>query len=142
MNHTIHHDVFIRASKENIFQALSDPKMLSDWWTLKCSGSPRIGAEYNYYFSDEYNWYGMVKGVKLNECLVIQMTRTDEDWDNTVLRFELEPKGSGVNLRFSHSGWKTINHHYCKTSYSWALLLNALKKYLEDGIVIPFTERA
>ena len=56
----IFHDITIQASPERVFQAVSDPKELVNWWPQKCSGDCELGARLNFFFTPEYDWYGQV----------------------------------------------------------------------------------
>ena len=60
MGYTIYHDLHIAVSQQEIYNAITDPKHLINWWPQKCTGEPVHGAEYNFYFTKEYNWFGKV----------------------------------------------------------------------------------
>ena len=70
------------------------------------------------------------------------MTNSDEDWNPTSFGFDFEAVSGGVILKFWHKNWLHQNHHFRHTSYCWALLLNALKNYIEKGIVISYKNRS
>ena len=116
MHHSIYHDALIKASSERIFEAITQPDHLINWWPLAASGKPKEGVIYNFNFTDEYDWYGEVSAVEKNKEFEISMTQSDEDWDGTKFRFEIEQVENGVNLKFSHIGRKTINHYFRRTS--------------------------
>jgi hypothetical protein len=69
------------------------------------------------------------------------MTKADEDWTNTVFGFEIVNLEEGVRLEFWHKGWPDCNHHFRRSSWCWAILLNGLKNYIEKGTIVPFCER-
>ena len=70
------------------------------------------------------------------------MTKSDADWDGTTFGFEIKKAVNGCWLNFSHANWPAINDHFKHSSYSWAMLLNGLKKYLEKELIIPFEDRS
>ncbi len=139
--HSIYHDLVISASAERVFHAISLPEHLNNWWTLKCTGNPEEGAVYNLYFAPEYDWLGEVTKMVSNASFHIKMTRSSEDWMTTIFGFDLEEEKGGVRLRFSHLGWMACNEEFRNSSFCWALLLNALKNYIEKGVIVPFAER-
>ena len=47
---TIYHDFTIRVSKEIVFETISLPDGLINWWTLRCSGKPALLEAYIFYF--------------------------------------------------------------------------------------------
>jgi uncharacterized protein YndB with AHSA1/START domain len=143
MPHTILHDVHIRADISSVFDSITEPKHLNNWWTKKCSGVAEKGSKYNLYFTEEFDWYGEVTNCVPDKSFAITMTKSDADWDYTTFGFEIESIDESITrLRFYHKDWKDTNHHYRRTSYCWALLLNNLREYLEVGTIIPFENRS
>ncbi|WP_440120615.1 SRPBCC family protein [Tenacibaculum sp. Ill] len=139
---TVYHNFPIKELSNKVFKAITNPGDLVHWWPLKCSGVPELGAEYNFFFGEPYNWYGEVVKYKKNESFYIKMTKSDEDWNPTTFGFDLFEKDEGVTwVHFFHKGWVEQNNHFKHSSYCWALLLNGLKSYVEKGIIIPFEER-
>ncbi|PZX57849.1 SRPBCC family protein [Algoriphagus chordae] len=140
-NFAIYHRLIISASVGEVFEAISEPKHLINWWPLSCTGKPELNAQYNFYFGESYNWFGRVSKIDSNTTFHVKMTKADPDWDPTTFGFDLETSGTNVTVNFSHSGWPACNEHFKVASYCWAILLHSLKNYLEKGIIIPFEER-
>lgn len=137
----IHHELFIKSSSGKVYQAITQPEHLVNWWPLACLGKPIEGETYNFNFTDVYDWYGeVIKAVK-EKSFHIKMTKSDENWNLTTFGFDLEEKNMGVILRFWHVGWPKLNTEFKQSSYCWAILLKGLKDYLEKDIIIPFEER-
>ncbi|MCF8371863.1 MAG: SRPBCC domain-containing protein [Bacteroidales bacterium] len=141
-NFGIYHDLTIDASIEKVFAAVTQPKHLVNWWPLKCTGKPEIGAKYNFYFTPEYDWFGKVNEIVLNQTFSVKMTKSDLDWDGTRLGFEMNIENGKTYLRFTHLDWPEFNAHYRIASFCWAMLLKGLKDYLEKGTILPFEERS
>ena len=137
----IYHDLFIQASLKDVFEAVTEPNLLNNWWTLNCSGKPELGTQYNFYFAPEYDWYGKVIKCETNQAFHIKMTKSDQDWNSTSFGFDLQKVNGGIQLNFWHIGWPACNHPFRRSSYCWAILLNGLKNYVENGIIVPFEER-
>jgi uncharacterized protein YndB with AHSA1/START domain len=140
-NFSIYHNLFIKASAEKVFNAIAIPEHLNNWWPLQSSGNPELNSEYNFNFTDEYNWYGKVSEVTPNQSFFIKMTQSDNDWNPTTFGFVLEESETGVSVKFSHTGWPECNTEFKQSSFCWAMLLNGLKNYVEKGTIIPFEER-
>jgi len=138
----IYHDLIIKSPIEKVFDAVSEPEHLINWWPLKCEGSPEIGGEYNFYFTPEYDWYGKVSEFIQNRTFQVKMTKSDLDWDSTTFGFDMNEVNGNTQLRFSHLGWPKCNSHYRTASFCWAMLLKGLKDYLEKGIILTFEERS
>lgn len=140
--YTINHDVFIYADLPVIFEAISQPDKINQWWTNRCRGIPKIGETYNFYFTDEYDWLGKVHSIEYGKSIYWIMTESDEDWDKTIFGFNLVAVTKGkTRVQFSHIGWKATNEHYKQTSFCWAMYLYLLKKLIENQEVTLFKDR-
>ncbi|MCB0760789.1 MAG: SRPBCC domain-containing protein [Flavobacteriales bacterium] len=136
------HDLPINADLEMVFNAISIPHQLENWWPRHCQGETHVGGTYHFYFTDEYDWYGKVTEWNPNKSFEITMTIADHDWLDTAFGFTLSPANGGTRLTFYHKNWKEANSHFRHTSFCWAMLLKGLKDYLEQGKVIPFELRS
>lgn len=139
---SIYHNLFIKAPRQKVFDAVTLPEHLNNWWSLKSSGRPVLRETYNLNFTNMYDWYCDVVACMPNESFHLKMTKSDKDWNPTTFGFELEEKDNGTYVKFSHVNWPEENDHLKHSSFCWALLLNGLKNYIEKGIVIPFEERS
>ena len=139
---TIFHNFRINAPANKVFEAISDPKHLINWWPLKCSGKAALGETYNFNFTDQYDWYGQVTTCEPNQAFYIKMTKADQDWDPTTFGFDLESGSEGVDVSFWHKDWPDVNQHFKIASFCWAILLQGLKNYVERGEIVPFEKRS
>ncbi|WGD34035.1 SRPBCC domain-containing protein [Olleya sp. YS] len=141
MAHNILHDLVIKVAPKQVFDAVTQPEHLNNWWTLKSSGQPELGAEYNLNFTDKYDWYCKVSEVVPNQSFYLKMTQSDPDWMPTTFGFNLKNHDNGTLVEFSHNDWQSNSHHFRHSTYCWALLLKGLKQYLENHIILPFEAR-
>ena len=143
VNTTIFHTLTILSPIEKVFEAVTEPNHLIQWWPQKCSGIAELGSSYNFYFTPEYDWYGEVSNISKPTTFFIKMTQADADWEPTTFGFELETSEIDKTLvKFSHKNWPECNDHFKIASFCWAILLKGLKEYLEEGKIIPFEQRA
>lgn len=140
--YNIYHHLLVEAKPKTVYDAITLPEHLNNWWPLKSSGEPKIGTEYNFYFGDKYDWYGKVSRCKTYQSFHIKMTASDEDWNPTSFGFDLEKDDMGTGLTFQHIGWRACNTHFKTASYCWAILLKGLKDYVEKGTIVPFDKRS
>ena len=141
-SYTIYHNLVINIPASRVFEGVSDPDHLVNWWPLKCSGQAREGMGYNFFFGPEYDWYAKVTQLKKNRSIHFKMTSADPDWTPTTFGFDLEELSGKTKLAFFHTGWREANEHFKIASYCWAMLLKGLKDYLENGVVIQFQNRS
>ncbi|MGX7666601.1 SRPBCC family protein [Flavobacterium pedocola] len=139
---TIYHDFTISTPKERVFEAVSTPEGLNNWWTLRCSGKPALNEEYNLYFAEEYNWFATVSKFIENEEIEFSVKHAKKEWLPTSFGFKLtEVSPNTTYVQFYHSDWEEISQEFRIASYCWANLLRQMKQYLEKGIITPFEER-
>lgn len=141
MSYSIFHNLTIKASPKEVFDAVSQPKHLDNWWTLKSSGKPEKDSEYNLNFTDDYNWFCKVSKVIPNKSFHLKMTKSDNDWNPTTFGFDLEAHNGETIVKFIHANWPEANDHFKHSSFCWAILLNGLKSYIEKGVIVPFEKR-
>lgn len=138
---TIYHDLVITAPILKVFEGITNPALIDEWWTEKCQGTPELNKEYTLGFTPECIWKASVTVFEKNKSFELTLTDAQEDWLGTKVGFVVEENGKDTKLKFQHCGWKEINEHFRISSYCWAVYLRILKRYLEAGIRIPYKER-
>lgn len=138
---SIHHDIIIKSTPEEIFNAVTTAEGLDSWWTKQSSGQPKMGEDYRFFFTKGYDWYAKVLMVTPNKQIMFKMIDADEDWMDTLLTFTIIKKENSCVLRFDHTEWRSINDHFRRTSYCWAIYMRGIKKYLEEGLITPYGRR-
>lgn len=135
------HTFPVSASAARLFQTVSTPADLDQWWTARSVGQPALGAEYELWFGPEYDWRATVSRCEPDTAFELTITRADRDWLGTRVGFEFEAKGLAAEVRFHHTGWPADTEHYRVSSYCWAMYLRILRRYLERGELIPYEQR-
>lgn len=131
----------IAAEPARVFRAISEPSLLDEWWTLRSSGQPAVGATYALDFGPEYRWGAVVTKSEPGVAFELRMTTSDSDWEGTLVGFELQPSGGGTQVRFYHRGWPDANAHYRISCHCWALYLRILRRHIEYGESVPYDQR-
>lgn len=135
------HALWINAPIEKVFEAVSSPHGLNQWWTLDCIGIPALGERYTFIFSPDCIWKGEVVSIQSPAEICWKMFDTQEDWENTEVGFRLMNHARGTDVEFYHTGWHESNKHFRVSSYCWAVYLRVMKAYLEKGHITPYAER-
>lgn len=138
---TILHDLIIEAPAPKVFEGVTAPALLDQWWTKHCTGVPQLWERYELHFTPDCTWHATVTQYHPGRSFELTMADSDRDWEGTRVGFALEAVASGTKLRFSHSGWRDANEHFRVSCFCWATYLRVLKRYLEAGIRIPYEER-
>jgi uncharacterized protein YndB with AHSA1/START domain len=137
----IFHHFPIKASRQQVFQAIATPAGLDAWWTKRSSGKAVEGAEYELWFSPEHDWRAVVSRCVPDSEFELEMTRAQEDWLGTRVGLLLNEKDGVTEVRFHHTGWPESNEHYRGSCYCWAMYLRLLKRYVEQGEFVPYEDR-
>ncbi len=135
------HDLPIKASTDRVFQMMSTPQGLNQWWTKRSSGNPAVGAEYELWFAPGYDWRAVVTRCDSDAEFEFEMTRADTDWNKTHVGISLEDRGETTWLSFHHKGWPTANEHFRTSSNCWAMYLRIMRRHLEHGESVPYEIR-
>lgn len=139
--YSILHDLHIKAKPSEVFSLISTSRGLNKWWTLESQGDPEINSEYRFHFGPDYDWSGKVTGLAMGQSIEWTMLECDEDWNDTIVGFDLSNRDNGTQVRFSHTNWKENNEHYRRSNYCWAIYLRLLKRYIEHDEFIPYDHR-
>ena len=131
----------IWASPERVFQAVSEPSQLDEWWSLKFSGRPILGEMYHLGFGPGYDWTAEVTACEAASTFELRLVDADTDWTDTVVRFGLSPREGGTSVTFTHGGWKNPNERYTTSSYCWAMYLRIMKRFIEHEERVAYENR-
>ncbi len=135
------HDFPIKAPRERVFRAFSQPVDLDQWWTVNSKGEPKMGAPYELRFGPEHDWLATVTRCVANKAFELEMTRADPQWIGTHVGVELSDAGPATYVRFRHTGWPSVSDNYRESSYCWAMYLRIMRRYLERGETVPYAKR-
>jgi uncharacterized protein YndB with AHSA1/START domain len=135
------HEFPINAPISSVFEAISTPAGLDEWWTKSSAGEPKQGAEFQLEFGPGHEWRADVVACEPGLRFELALTKADPDWSGTRVGFELQSNGASTSVRFSHRGWPHANEHYRISCFCWAMYLRVLRRYLEHGERVPYEER-
>jgi len=134
-------DFPVKAPAARVFEAMSTPAGLDEWWTLGSSGKPERGAEYDLDFGPGYAWKAMVTRCEPGKAFELEMTRADADWKGTRVGCVLEEREGTTRVRFHHAGWREANDHHRTSCFCWAMYLRVLRRHVEHGERVPYDRR-
>lgn len=136
----IQHEVGIKATPDEVYKALTDPRQLARWWTSDTRGKSEVGGHLEFWFG-EFRQKFEVTALKPRELVRWKGSRegTDE-WIGTEIGFRLKPDGKQTLVRFTHSNWKGDTDFLAHCSTKWAVFLLSLKDLLEKGKDQPYPE--
>lgn len=134
-------DFPVDARPHRVFEAVSTPDGLNNWWTLTSAGKPIEGTEYELNFGPQHHWRAVVACSVPDSEFELQMTKADDDWTGSYVGFRLELREKKTWIRFRHSNWPEISEHFRVSCHCWAMYLRILRRYLEYGEIVPYEQR-
>lgn len=137
----IFHSFPINSPIENVFQLISTPTGIDKWWTKTTTGKTEIGEMYHLFFEPDYNWTAIITKYIPNKEFELMMQTADKDWNGSKVGFRLIDKNKMTEVHFYHTGWKEDNEHYRISSFCWAMYLRILKRNLEFGEFVQYSDR-
>ncbi|MES1189655.1 MAG: SRPBCC domain-containing protein [Steroidobacter sp.] len=139
MKREIWHEIIINAEPDKVYQAITDPRQISHWWTTDTRGRSEVGGHLEFYFDDFLGAETRVTGLEVNKLVQWQCTdRGLPDWSNTKLEFKIFKEDGITYLHFKHSDWHENAAMFPHCSIGWAIFLMSLKEFVETGKGRPY----
>ena len=137
-NREIWHEIIIKASPDEVYQAVADVKKLAHWWTTDTRGESKIGKELEFCF-DEICQPIEVTTLKANELVRWHvLNRGLPDWADTEIEFKISREDGQTLLQFRHSNWREDAKIFPQCSLDWAIFLLSLREFVETGKGRPY----
>jgi uncharacterized protein YndB with AHSA1/START domain len=145
MQDTIEREITVKASKERVYQAISDPKQIVTWFPDAIEGSLEAGERPILVFGEqdhrtqiyveaarphEYFAYRWVPGRKgtLGDVLKVP---------NTLVEFRIEELGEGTKVFLKESGFASLPAEVAENSlqdnsHGWSVMMERLEKAMSE----------
>jgi uncharacterized protein YndB with AHSA1/START domain len=131
------HEVGVKASPLKIYRHLTDPKLISKWWT-KTTGSAEKGGELQFWFGKDFCFRMTVIDLKKGKKVIWRNHKGSGEWSNTKIQFKLKREGSQTLIHFSHTGWKKQSETFRHCNTKWAVFMVSLKELMDKGRGKPY----
>jgi uncharacterized protein YndB with AHSA1/START domain len=134
MGRSLEKELFINATPQRVFQALTEPAELERWFVQKAEVDLRPGGTIRLEWAPD--------AVEIGTILVCEPPhRLSYSWEAlspspTTITFELTAENEGTRLRLTHTGigqgedWDT---YYTSVNGGWNIHLTNLTTWLETG---------
>lgn len=145
-------EIHILASPERVFQALTDPKDVLQWWghvgMYRCTdfhGDIRAGGKWRSAGTgpDGKNFEVTGEYVEVDPPRVLAYTWV-ASWTGdakTTVRWELEPASGGTLLKIRHSGLAS-DPKLSESYQGWRMILGWIQAYIEQGETVDSRKTA
>jgi uncharacterized protein YndB with AHSA1/START domain len=131
------HRVGIKASLDEVYQALATREGVAGWWTTNTQGQSKIGGMLNFRFSSDGKEIGgfdiKVLELQPRKRVIWQVVEGPAEWIGTKISFDLKQEGDYSIVLFNHQGWGEPVEFMRHCSTKWAIFLMSLKSLVETG---------
>jgi uncharacterized protein YndB with AHSA1/START domain len=132
------HRVGIACSANEVYNALTTDKGLSQWWTTDTTGAGAVGSIIQFRFGGGGPDFEVAE---LQPDLLVRWKHSGEmpgPWIGTEVSFQLNIEGSQTFVKFVHSNWKETSDFMAHCSTKWAVFLLSLEEAIEKGQGKPY----
>lgn len=139
---SIEREIFVDASPEVVFEVVSSPEHISEWWTDDASFEVRPGAVGELIWGNRVDVLPiMVVDAQPPRLFSFRWcypdSKVDDDADSLLVTFELTPSGTGTKIRltetgFREMGWEVakLEEQYREHSTGWDTFVPRLGEYV------------
>ncbi len=135
MSNGINHQVGIKSSPQEIYQALTVTNKLAQWWTTDTRGSgEKVGETLEFWFGDfcqKFTVQELVPGKRV--AWKSPKGQGAGEWEGTEISFDLSTDDKQTFIQFRHSGWRESSNFQGHCSMRWAIFLLSLRDVMERG---------
>jgi uncharacterized protein YndB with AHSA1/START domain len=136
------HEFTVRTGPPRVFHALATPQGMTHWWTQSSSGQAEAGGEYQLHFGADTTWRGRLTRYEPDTAFELELIEAHPDWVSTRVGCRLTPEGrESTRVLFYHTGWPSENQHWRLSCYCWAMYLRIMRRHLEYGDSVPYSQR-
>lgn len=127
-------EVYVRATPEQIWQALTDPAMTRRYYHATSVDSDwQVGSAINYLIDGHSALQGEIVEADPPRRLVHSFTFPGNDDPPSRATWEIIPAGESCLVRLTHDGFTSETETYRSVGSGWPVVLSGLKTLLETG---------
>ena len=125
-------------SLDDVYDAVTTLKGLSEWWTTDTTGITDVGGVIKFRFGEAGGFDMKVIELSPAKQVLWEVNDGPPEWIGTTVRWELKQEDDFTIIMFKHEGWRDPVEfmHHCSTK--WAAFLLSLRDLLETGKGSPF----
>jgi uncharacterized protein YndB with AHSA1/START domain len=133
------HEHIYAAAPDQVLEALTTERGLAAFWTDQTSARAEVGSTATFGFGPNAETRFAMR-IDAIESDRVEWTCTDgpDEWRGTRVRWLLTPSDAGTQLKFEHLGWASTEGALGMCSYTWAMILDRLERYLASGDPQPY----
>jgi uncharacterized protein YndB with AHSA1/START domain len=150
----IHHELFIAATAEKVYAALTSQAGLSAWWTPDTKANAKTHSVSRFSFGADYFKEMEITALKPLQYVEWLCVAGAAEWIGTSISFTIEPgtkdsilmahpeikdqlqqsnmQNNGTVLTLRHNNWRNDTPMLAECNYTWGQFLGSLKLFCES----------
>ena len=126
---------YFEASPSKVFRALTDPRVLVDWFLSSAELEPRSGGRFDFVWFGGYHMQSKIARFRRNRSVAFEWIDSMPGGGSakTLASFTVSKKGKGSLLALRHTGFRDPRH-YAECSARWGYYLTNLKSVVDHGV--------
>ena len=125
------------STPDAVFSALTDVDAITGWWT-PAAGGAAAGETLRFLFGDQEFVARVGEATRPSQVRWdVLVCEPVPDWVGTSVIFDLEPAGTGTELRFRHRGLSPGLECFDDCQAGWTHYLASLVDYVDRGAGTP-----
>ncbi len=143
MNANFTTTITVDATPQKAFDAIND---VPGWWGRITGSTTAVGDEFVYVVPGLHYSGFRVNGIEPARRIAwlvtgsyLDFTADKQEWNGTIVRFDIEEADGGTRVIFTHEGLEPEDECYDVCSNAWGMFVNgSLKAFIETGEGKPY----
>lgn len=133
-------ELIIEATPENVFDALTLPDGIAEWWSNHVTAEPKVGSLNEIRFENGGIFKMEITDLEAGKKVYWRCRLSPHDWEGSTITWDITPISKGVRLLFGQHNLTVGDTGYSieETCAGWEYFLESLKSYLETGKGTPY----
>ena len=128
---------------DQVFAAINDVR---SWWSGEIDGiTDELGSRFTYTYEDMHQSTQQITDLIPGELVIwhvvdgrLRFVKDETEWTDTVIRFDITPKGPKTEVRFTHLGLVPDYECFDSCSSAWSHYVgNSLRNRVTSGTADP-----
>ena len=123
----------INASKEEVFNALTESDKLSKWYTTIVKGEFKLNEIITSEFINFAEFKFKVIALTHNESVYLEIIESGLDNIGYIMKYEFDENNRKTSVHYTYEGFAEIEDSYLNMNCSSAKYLESLRQYCQTG---------
>jgi uncharacterized protein YndB with AHSA1/START domain len=130
----LRHIVPVQAAPDRVYAAVATEAGMRSWWTADTQMEEKVGGKAEFGFDNRQFVFRMtIEKLDPDRCVIMRCHGDAEEWNSTMLRWDVSQGNGATTLCFVHSGWRELTDFCSSCNAMWGNLMFRLKDSVEGN---------